>query len=112
MLELGKLSLIVGVTRLDSPRVGPYSRPESVQNSSSSSQDESDSSVGLNAVPQDLGVMVQRCYMNGQANCRQLQKLQESVSSLARQVESILNKLTEGDRGRFNLKDAHLEVSE
>ena len=32
------------------------------------------------------------------------------MSGIGRQIETIINKLNEGQRERFNLKDAHLEV--
>ena len=95
-------------------RAIPYSRPSTMSTDTSSSSHEEQSGSELPEFPDDqsLSVMVQHCCTSLQTHSRQLQKIQDHLTSLTKQVSSILDKLSEQERQNFNLKDAHLEVND
>ena len=111
------MTLLIAVLAHQS-RLHPYTRPHNPP--SSSSQDEpvipgvesGDPLLNSSLDPENLSVVVQRCYTSIQANSRQLQKLQTEVAAVAGQVSALLSKFNEEDKGKFTLKSANLEVSE
>ena len=98
-------------------RLQPYTRSH---NSPSSSSDDEPVILGVESGdpllnsslnPENLSLVVRRCYTSIQANSRRLHKLQTELAVVAGQVSAILSKLNEEDKRKFTLKSANSEIS-